>query len=94
MKLRHAASVALMMAIVCALGTLFIIAAHLLEWFVEGRMTHLTVGQILGTDSLWLQIPLCLLSPVVTFLALYLFFGTWSYAVRKDMEADAGPPPE
>jgi hypothetical protein len=52
------------------------------------------MGGLIGIESsTWPAIPLCFVSPIVAILALYGFFGVWSYAVRKDIEADGAAQP-
>jgi H+/Cl- antiporter ClcA len=92
LTLRRAASIVLMLAIATAVATICIFVAHFIELIAEGSMTHITIADLIGAQVWWLRIPLCLLSPFIAFVALYLFFAMWSYAVRKDIEADGHPP--
>ena len=92
LALRRAASIVLILSIATAVATICIFAAHFIELIVEGSMTHVTIAGLIGTEVWWLRIPLCLISPLIAFVALYLFFAMWSYAVRKDIEADGHPP--
>jgi len=92
LALRRAASIVLMLSIAAVVATICIFAVHFIELLIEGSMTHVTIADLIGAEAWWLRIPLCLISPLIAFLALYLFFAMWSYAVRKDIEADGHPP--
>lgn len=89
--MRRMSAAALLCAIGCAILSTIVIATHLVEFAVRGTITHVTIGDLLGAEARWLYTPICLAGPVLAFLALYAFFALWSYAVRKDMERDAGP---
>jgi membrane protein YdbS with pleckstrin-like domain len=71
--LRRAASVALALSIVCAIGSLGVAVVTLLQWLIGGTTRLIAIGGL----------------AVASVLMFFLFYETWSFAVRKDMEADA-----
>lgn len=77
------------LSIATAVGSIGLFAADLLGWLIAGTMRPVTIGRLIGIESIWLHVPLWIFGPVVSVVMLVLFYETWSFAVRKDMAVDA-----
>jgi hypothetical protein len=88
-KLRRSAGLALVLSILCALGSICLFVIELLRWMITGLIQPITIGHLIGIDGFWGRLPLWIVGPALSVLMLVLFFETWSFAVRKDMAVDA-----
>jgi hypothetical protein len=74
---------------ISAIGSIGLLANDLLRWLVTGTMRSVTIARLIGTDALWLRVPLWIVGAAISVLMLVLFFETWSFAVRRDVALDA-----